>query len=226
MTRILSAVITLFTTLTLFPQQSVDWGVSAGVTGYLGDINPDRLFVSPGAGASLFYRYNIHPRHSLRSSFMAASLSGSDQLSGNAFQEGRGESFSGYIGEMSALFEFNFFPYATTAKRWTYTPFLAGGFGICFIATDVFTYTPVLPVSVGFKITPHKNFGLEAEYGFRKTFYDNFDGLVDQVDPEHRLWTHNNDWYTFAGLTLTWKMFNRLTGCPAYEEIKVYNKRR
>ena len=34
---------------------------------------------------------------------------------------------------------------------------------------------------LGFKVNIYKNMGLEAEYGFRKTFYDNFDGLKDLV---------------------------------------------
>lgn len=226
MIRIIMLNIVLLLSATLLSQQRGDWGISAGAAGYLGEINPERMFSSPNVFVTLFYRYNIHPRHSLRASFSGASLGASDASSGNEFQMARGESFAGYIGEMAGMFEFNFFPYATTARRWTYTPFLAGGLGISFISTEVFTYTPVIPVSVGIKLTPHKNFGLEAECGFRKTFYDNFDGLVDPVGPDSGAWTHNNDWYTFAGITVTWKMFNRFAGCPAYEEMKVYNKRR
>ena len=89
----------------------------------------------------------------------------------------------------------------------------------------VFTYVPVIPFSVGFKINLYKNLGLEAEYGFRKTFYDNFDGLNDFTDPADYGWLHNNDWYSFTGICLTWKIYNRLAGCPAYDDVDRKRKR-
>ncbi|HUU99945.1 MAG TPA: DUF6089 family protein, partial [Bacteroidales bacterium] len=85
---------------------------------------------------------------------------------------------------------------------------------------------PVIPFSVGFKVNIHKNLGLEAEYGFRKTFYDNFDGLKDLVDPSDYAWLHNNDWYSFVGIALTWKIFNRLAGCPAFNDVDNKRKRK
>ena len=91
--------------------------------------------------------------------------------------------------------------------------------------TTGIVYVPVIPLSVGFKINIYKNLGLEAEYGFRKTFYDNFDGLNDFIDPADRSWLHNNDWYSFAGISLTWKMYNRLAGCPAYNDVDSKRKR-
>jgi hypothetical protein len=207
-------------------QQSSDWGITAGSTTYYGDINPGKIFSSPGVGAGAFYRYNFHPRHSFRASLITATLSGSDLNSDNTFYYERGESFSGIITEMAGIFEFNFFPYSTAGKRWGSSPYLAGGLAICFINTGVNTYSPVIPIAFGYKVNFYKNLGLEFEYGFRKTFYDNFDGLIDPVDEGHQAWTHNNDWYTFAGVSLTWKMFNRLMGCPAYDETKSYQKRR
>ncbi|MCJ7821095.1 MAG: DUF6089 family protein, partial [Bacteroidales bacterium] len=82
-------------------------------------------------------------------------------------------------------------------------------------ATD-FSIFPSIPFSAGFKINIANDLGLEFEYGFRKTFYDNFDGLTDMVDPEDLTWTHNNDWYSFMGISITWKMYNKLVGCPAF----------
>ena len=207
-------------------QQSSDWGITAGASTYLGEINPGNLLSSPGIGAGAFYRHNFHPRQSIRVSLLTASLSGNDLNSGNEFQIARGASFSGIISEMAGVFEFNFFPYSTSGRRWNSTPYLAGGLAICFISTGVNTYVPAIPFAFGYKVNFYKNLGLEFEYGFRKTFYDNFDGLIDPIDPGQHAWTHNNDWYTFAGVSLTWKMFNRLMGCPAYEETKSYQKRR
>lgn len=202
--------------LALNGQRKSDYGVFGGVSSYIGDINPGRLLYSPLPAAGGFYRYNLHPRQSIRTNIFIGGLRASDKDFDNDFQQARDASFSGMVAEWAMQFEFNFFPYATDGKRWNYTPYLAAGAGISFINTQVFTYVPIIPFSLGFKVNVYKNLGLEAEYGFRKTFYDNFDGLKDLVPAEDHGWIHNNDWYTFTGISVTWKIYNKLAGCPAY----------
>jgi hypothetical protein len=214
-----------YLTLSLNGQRKADFGVFGGLSSYIGDINPNRLMYSPLPAAGVFYRYNLHPRHSLRTSIIIGGLRANDLDFNNSFQQTRAASFSGEVVEWTTQFEFNFFPYSTQGKRWNYTPYVAAGLGIAFINTKVFTYVPVIPFSVGFKINVYKNLGLEAEYGFRKTFYDNFDGLKDFIDPSDYSWLHNNDWYSFAGIALTWKLYNRLAGCPAYDDVDSRRKR-
>ena len=63
------------------------------------------------------------------------------------------------------------------------------------------------------------------EYGFRKTFYDNFDGVKDLVAPSDYSWLHHNDWYSFTGIAVTWKIYNKLAGCPAYGDAGSKRKR-
>ena len=206
-------------------QRSADYGLFLGTSSYMGDINPSRLMYSPMPAAGLFYRYNLHPRQAIRTNLFLGFLRADDLDFKNSFQQNRGASFSGQVLEWAAQFEFNFFQYSTDGKRWNYTPYIAAGAGITFINTAVFTYVPVLPLSVGFKINLYKNLGLEAEYGFRKTFYDNFDGLNDFIDPADYAWLHNNDWYSFTGISITWKMYNKLAGCPAYDDVDTKRKR-
>jgi hypothetical protein len=217
----------LFTSfsLSLYGQRNSDIGVFAGVSYYLGDINPNRLFYSPGPAGGVFYRYNLHPRQALRGSFFFGGLSANDLDFKNSFQIARAASFSGTVGEGAVQFEFNFLPYTTEGKLWDYTPYFAAGAGIAFINTSTFTYVPVIPFSFGFKANIYKNMGLEAEYGFRKTFYDNFDGLKDLVAPSDYAWIHNNDWYSFAGIAVTFKIYNKLAGCPAYSDVDSKRKR-
>jgi hypothetical protein len=211
--------------LPLTGQRNSDYGIFAGTSSYIGDINPGRLLYSPLPAAGLFYRYNLHPRQSIRTNIYFGGLRANDRDFNNAFQQARGASFSGWVGEWAAQFEFNFFPYSTQGKKWNYTPYFAAGIGIAFINTVVFTYQPVIPISIGFKINLYKNLGLEAEYGFRKTFYDNFDGLKDAIAPSDYSWIHNNDWYSFLGIGVTWKMYNRLAGCPAFADVDNRKKR-
>jgi len=211
--------------LTVSGQRKSDYGVFGGVSTYFGDINMVRPLYSPMPAAGFFYRYNLHPRQSIRANVFAGGLQGSDADFDNDFQLARNAAFSAMIAELAAQFEFNFFPYASDGKRWDYTPYLAGGIGVSFVNAQGLAYVPVIPFSMGFKLNIYKNIGLEAEYGFRKTFYDNFDGLNDPVAAEDRGWLHNNDWYAFTGISVTWKIYNKLAGCPAYNDVDSKRKR-
>jgi hypothetical protein len=225
MKRTLWTLLFLYITISVNGQRNSDFGVFGGVSSYIGDINPGRLLYDPLPAGGVFYRYNLHPRQSLRASFIYGGLRGNDLDFNNSFQRARAASFSGTVGEFAVQFEFNFFPYSTEGKRWNYTPYFAAGGGIAFINTQAYTYVPVIPFSFGFKINIYKNIGLEAEYGFRKTFYDNFDGLKDLVAPSDYGWLHNNDWYTFTGISVTWKIYSKLAGCPAYNDVDSRRKR-
>jgi hypothetical protein len=211
--------------LSLSGQRNTDYGFLAGVSSYIGDINPNRLFYSPLPSGGLFIRFNLHPRQALRASLSHSGLKANDLDFNNDFQQARQLSFSGTVTEFALQFEFNFLPYTTAGKLWDYTPYFAAGGGIAFINTETFTYVPVIPLTFGFKVNIHKNMGLEAEYGFRKTFYDNFDGLNDPVDPSDYGWIHNNDWYSFAGVAVTWKLFSNFIRCPAYDDVDHGRKR-
>jgi hypothetical protein len=222
--------------VTLSGQRMADYGVMGGVTSYLGDINPGRLLYSPRPAGGIFYRYNFHPRQSLRINILHGGLRGDDLDFNNDFQRTRQGIFSGSVTEFAVQYEFNFLPYSTAGKLWNYSPYFAAGIAGVYVSEDGSVnqppmptkgskFVPVIPFSIGFKINIHKNIGLEAEYGFRKTFYDNFDGLNDFVAPSDYAWTHNNDWYTFTGLAVTWKFYSRLAGCPAYNDVDSKRKR-
>jgi hypothetical protein len=211
--------------LSLQGQRNSDYGIFAGVSSYFGDINPNRFLYSPLPAGGFFYRYNFHPRQALRTNIFIGGLKANDLDFRNSFQTTRAASFSGIVGEWALQFEFNFLPYTTGGRLWDYTPYLAVGAGIAFINTKTFTYIPVIPFSFGVKVNIYKNLGLEAEYGFRKTFYDNFDGVKDMVAPSDYAWIHNNDWYSFTGVAFTWKIYSKLAGCPAYNDVDSKRKR-
>ena len=231
MKRFSGFLLLLSLSISVFGQRNADYGIFGGMSSYMGDINTNRLFYSPSPAGGLFYRYNLHPRQSIRANIFIGGLQGSDFDFNNSFQQTRDTAFSGFVGEGAIQFEFNFLPYSTQGKRWNYTPYIAAGVGFAYFNTDSpinnKPFQPVIPFSVGFKINIHKNLGLELEYGFRKTFYDNFDGLEDNIYPEHnkKAWLHNNDWYSFAGISLTWKIYNRLLGCPAFKDVDESRRR-
>lgn len=216
----------IYITLNVSAQRNSDYGVLAGISTYFGDINPERLFYSPLPAGGLFYRYNFHPRQAIRANVFMGGIRADDLDFKNTYQINRAASFSGTIGELSLQFEFNFLPYTTQGKLWDFTPYLAAGAGAAFINSVSFTIEPVIPFSAGFKVNVYKNMGLEIEYGFRKSFYDNFDGLKDNIAPADHTWIHNNDWYSIGGVALTWKIYNKLEGCPAYDDVNGKKRRK
>jgi len=224
MKRIPWLMLFLVLSLSLSGQRNSDYGVFGGVSSYIGDINPGKLLYSPLPAGGIFYRLNLNPREALRLDMFLGGLHANDHDFNNAFQQARGASFSGSVGELALQFEFNFFPYSTDGKRWNFTPYFSAGGGVAAVNNAGLTYIPIIPFTFGFKINVYKNVGLEAEYGFRKTFYDNFDGLKDLVAPSDIGLIHNNDWYTFTGIAVTWKIFNKLAGCPAYGDVNSKRK--
>lgn len=221
MHRILAAILLLFVSISAWAQENADFGVSLGVSTYMGDINPSKFFYNPKPAGGVFYRYNFHSRHALRTNLNIATFEADDLDFDNAYQQNRNMRFEGDIAELISQFEFNFLPYSTNGKTWDFTPYMAAGFGVALFDSETVSINPVIPFTLGFKVNFSKNLGLEAEYSFRKTFYDNFDGLKDYVAPDDYAFAHNNDWYFFTGISLTWKMYNRNISCPAYQDISI-----
>jgi hypothetical protein len=220
-------VLILFVTaaLPVMAQRSADYGFSLGMTNYLGEKNPVNFFNSPSPAAQLFYRYNLNPRQALRANLLGGSLRNLKIA---------GQNFNGALGELGVTYEYNFFPYSTMRSRIVdYTPYIAAGaaFSMVYNQAALNNFNPFLsiPFSAGIKVNIANNVGLEFEYGFRKTFNDKFDGLEDMPDPvtsERYSWIHNSDWYSFMGVSVTWKLYNKLAGCPAFAEIGKDKKRK
>jgi len=213
MKRVLIPIILIIASLPALPQRSADYGVSAGVVTYLGEENPLNIFYQPGPAAQFFYRYNFNPRQAVRANL----------LGGYVMPLGS------FLGELGATYEFNFFPYSTfRSRRVDYTPYIAGGAALS-VMNNAGPFMSI-PFSAGFKVNVANHIGVEIEYGFRKTFTDKLDGQYEITDtggsPVDHSGIHNNDWYSFLGVAITWKMYNKLAGCPTFAEMDKVKKRR
>jgi len=226
MRKSLLLIIIICVSLPALSQRNADYGVSGGITSYMGDINQTRLIYKPGPAGQLFYRFNFNPRQALRINLLAGNVRANDLDFNNSLQQSRAKSFNSLVGELGAMYEFNFFPYSTQGgRKIDYTPYFSAGIALSAINTEGLSFFPTIPFSIGYKVNVYNNIGLEFEYGFRKTFYDNFDGLKDMIAPEDHTWTHNNDWYSYMGIGITWKMYNKLSGCPEISATKNEKKR-
>lgn len=213
MRKAIILILAILTALPAMAQRSADYGASAGIITYLGEENPLNLFYQPGPAAQFMYRYNFNPRQAVRANLLGGYIL----------------PLKAPLTELGVTYEFNFFPYSTFRSRHVdYTPYIAAGAALSVV--DFAVPFPSVPFSAGFKINVANQVGIEFEYGFRKTFTDELDGLYEIVDATgnqvDHTWTHNNDWYSFMGISVTWKIYNKLLGCPAFAEMEKGNKRR
>ena len=59
------------------------------------------------------------------------------------------------------------------------------------------------------------NMGINIEWGVRKTFTDEIDGLANTYTNGYQMSnSKNNDWYSFGGITLNYKILTKTDRCP------------
>ena len=205
-------------------QRKVDLGIFGGGSYYLGDINQSKQFYSLSYALGGLYRFNINPRYTIRCSIFYGNLQADDQDFNNRFQQSRDNSFSGTVLDATLQLEFNFMPYSTFGRAGEYTVYTTGGIGVAFINISGPSSPLVIPFGVGAKVNLGKKMGIGIEWGLRKMFYDKLDGFENPIDPEYRSFIHNFDWYSIAGISLTYKIYGGSEDCPAYWDEKVKGK--
>jgi opacity protein-like surface antigen len=194
-------------------QRNANIGVFAGTSYYLGDINQERIFYSPGVAVGGIYRYNINKRYAIRVNGYFTYLSGNpDDFSDNIYDIASTSSFSRPVFDWSMQMEFNFLPYLPTVKKLDYTSYISGGIG-CFTISD----NPItIPFGVGVKLNVTDKLCAGAEWSFRKTFNDQIDYTGNPTGINSFI--HNTDWYSFMGVFITYKFFRLMVDCPAYSD--------
>jgi hypothetical protein len=201
-------------------QQKANIGIFAGTAYYMGDINPNRHFYRPRLSLGGFYRYNINSRYAIKASGYYASLSGNDLDFPQVLHPDRPMSpanFKTSLMDMAAQVEFNFLPFTpNTLGKWQYTPYISAGIaGSLIISSDVDVPAFLsFPFGIGVKVNLSSRWGAGAEWSFRKTFSDKIDGLENPSGVQSLV--HNNDWYSFMGVFITYKFFNFAKTCPTY----------
>jgi hypothetical protein len=210
--------INFFVSLTMlsFAQHNSDIGIFAGISSYMGDINPKKYFYSPSPAYGGLYRYNINKRYALRLNVIYSTIKGSDLDFPNIYHPDRPNvSFSTSLLNLGGNFEFNFLPYAPTENQWDYSTYITAGLGYSVIMNSTANAKNHvnIPFGVGIKVNITDRLSSGAELTFHKTFTDTLDGVAG---PLEKSLVHNNDWYSFIGVFITYKFFKFAAKCPAY----------
>lgn len=194
--------------------QRSEIGGSVGAMNYKGELSSgfNLLFYRPGA--TIFYRANINPTITFKYSLLYGNIYARDSKK-KPFPSLRNESFSSQILELSALWEYNFFPFrdpkTMAIDRWT--PYFFAGFAFF---TDFNLYQPSIPFGVGLKSIYNKTWNWGFEFGARKTYTDRLDNLSgeDINNGIQKSNPYNKDWYFYTGLSISYTIYK--VDCPEH----------
>lgn len=197
--------------------QKHELGVFLGLSNYVGDIGEMDYLKPDNFAYGLLYKWNKHPRYSLRGSLMLTKLKGDDRNSDLPSRLDRNLSFENNIFEINAAFEYNFVPYDPTTNQDQLAPYVAAGLSYFFM--DQLRYEQnnnavaqeyrnrrgdiAIPLTVGLKSNVLRDVLLGFEIGARYAFSDNLDGSYPSYKNEGIGNTNSNDWYFFTGFTAT-----------------------
>ncbi len=115
--------------------QKGEFGITAGVANYFGDLNTRAAINRPKPAIGAFFRKQFGNYVGLRLSAHYAQLGYSDTYSKNEYQKIRNLSFNTNIWEIALQGDFNFFKFIPNNKDYSFTPYVTLGVG-------VFTYDP------------------------------------------------------------------------------------
>lgn len=138
---ILTVLLAIFFSSNLEAQQNYEYvqqgefGITAGVAHYFGDLNTRAGLDRPKPALGLFFRKQFGNYIGLRVSAHYAQLGYSDTYSKNEYQQLRNLSFNSNIFEFAVQGDFNFFKFIPGDPHYAFTPYVTLGVG-------VFSYDP------------------------------------------------------------------------------------
>jgi len=210
----------LYLTFCLQPNsaQIHQFGVFAGTSYYMGEINPSRQFYDPSPAGGILYKRILNKRAALGAHIYYAQLRGNDKDFSNLYQQNRAISFSASMLDINAFYEFNFLPFEFDARKTVASPYLFVGLGYEYMLQSKYKVNNhfAIPFGIGAKYLLSRKMTIGAEWSFRKTFLDKIDGIVNPGESKYKSSISNTDWYSFAGIFITFRLFDHTGDCPAY----------
>jgi hypothetical protein len=229
-------VIILFISMTVFSQNN-EIGVFSGGSNYIGDIGPTTYIhpfsynISTNIVAGVIFRKNLNERIALRAKLNYAKIGSSDNWPNTVeYREERGRYFKNTLIELGLAIDFNFLDFDIHSSSLQMTPYISSG--INFFNYNALRYeigeleanqygkgsNISVPITIGYKIKPLKNFIFGFEITANQSFSDNLDGSYPvekyKDSSENFGSTLSKDWYVFSGITLTYLFGNKKCYCP------------
>lgn len=200
--------------------QFIEFGGGIGALNYSGDLVRGYNLSTVSTATTAHYRMNFNHELSVKWTGVFGNIQ-SQESPIDAFAQQRGYSYSMRVGEVSAVIEYHFLDYKHEHSRIKWSPYAFGGFGFARVLRaderreDFNRTQAVVPFGIGFKQLLGKRFSIDAEMGFRRTFFDWLDN-TSEADLSVKDYQYGNpnddDWYSFVGVTLSFIIYE--IPCP------------
>ena len=236
MTRKIILLIFFFSTVHIFSQDN-EIGIFAGGSNYIGDVGPT-TYISPFSyNAStnyvggIIFRKNFNERISARAKFNYSKIGSSDNWPQTVdYRQQRGKYFKNKIIEFGLGIDFNFFEFDVFESSLQMTPYISTG--ISYFLYDALRYQQTeskaikyadaynlsLPITLGYKIKPLKDFIIAFEITANHSYTDNLDGSKPSEkqlsSSDYFGSTLSKDWYVFSGISITYLFGKKKCYCP------------
>ena len=236
MTRKIILLIFFFSTVHIFSQDN-EIGIFAGGSNYIGDVGPT-TYISPFSyNAStnyvggVIFRKNFNERISARAKLNYSKIGSSDNWPQTVdYRKERGKYFKNRLVEVGVGIDFNFFEFDVYESTLQMTPYISTG--ISFFEYDSLKYDKSesmatqygdassisIPVTLGYKIKPLKDFIIAFEITANHSFTDNLDGSRPDkkflISTDYFGSTLSKDWYVFSGISITYLFGKKKCYCP------------
>ncbi len=236
MTRKIILLIFFFSTVHVFSQDN-EIGIFAGGSNYIGDVGPT-TYISPFSyNAStnyvggIIFRKNFNERISARAKLNYSKIGSSDNWPQTVdYRKERGKYFKNKIVEVGLGIDFNFFEFDVFESSLQMTPYMSTG--ISFFEYDPLKYDKSesmatqygdassisIPITLGYKIKPLKDFIIAFEITANHSFTDNLDGSRPDkkflISTDYFGSTLSKDWYVFSGISITYLFGKKKCYCP------------
>ena len=199
-------------------QYRMEIGAGVGMVSYLGDFNGSPLS-NMQPMASIVLRRIWNPYMGLKFSAAYGKLKGSSADVKTYYDRFHDTpyTFSNTLLDVSATYEYNFWPYGTGrdyrgAQR--LTPFIFGGIGATYATgggNNAFTANVPIGLGVKYKVGSRLNLGVEWACHF--SLSDGLDGCSDPYGIESSGLFKNTDCYSTLQLTLTYSLSAKCRTC-------------
>jgi hypothetical protein len=200
--------------------QFLEFGGGVGAFNYSGDLIRGYKIQNVSTATAVHYRMNFNNELSVKWSGLFGNIE-SRESPIDAFAQQRAYSYSMRVGEVSSVIEYHFLDYKHEHSRIKWSPYAFGGFGFTRVLRaserreDFNRTQAVIPFGIGFKHLLGKRFSIDAEMGFRRTFFDWLDN-TSEADLSVKDYQYGNpnddDWYSFIGVTLSFILYE--IPCP------------
>lgn len=216
---------------TIAAQDKLELGLFLGGSYYVGDLNTGVPFKKTRPAVGVVSRYAFTDRLAAKLNAVVANIEGEYPSQDNIYLNSTSEyEFRRTFVDVGLTGEVNFrsYDHMFFKDKSKFTPYLTLGLA----ATIYKSYEEnvdgkqkivvSLPFGMGAKYKVNQWLRLGLEWTMRKTFADDLDlvgdvsGKVNPNDPYgfgSKVLTHNNDWYSLCGVTVTLSMWPRKLEC-------------